>query len=370
MKILLLSCSTGEGHNSAARAIAEGLAERGISSEIADPLNFKNGKAAQRAADAYTRTIRHAPLLFGTIYAIGRIYDKSRLPNPVYHYNAGCARGLSAYIAANGFTHVICTHLFAMHAVTAARRKCGLSVPLYGVLTDYTAIPFYKETALDGYFVSHSAVKMQLERAHVPPEKIFCSGIPVSPALSLRGDALDARRRLGIPEDKKIVALLSGGAGCGKILRLSRALRQNIGEQTDLYVFPAKNEKLRVSLEKEFAGTENVKIIPFSTHMGDYIKSADLILSKAGGLTVTEVATAGVALVILKSIPGCETVNRRYFCKNRLAVYAATKRKAAKAARRLMRDENAREDMRKKQREHILQDACRTIIEKISEEIK
>lgn len=361
MKILLLTCSTGEGHNSAARALERSLSERGIDCEIADPLDFRNEKAAKRAATLYARTIKYTPQLFGAVYAAGKFYDALRLPNPVYRYNARCAAKLNDYIVKNEIDCVICTHLFAMHSVTAARRKFALSVPLYGVLTDYTAIPFYKETALDGYFVSHDDVKRQLERAGIPSDRIFCTGIPVNPALSVEEDGNSVRDRLNIPRDKNVIAVLSGGAGCGKILKLCRALQKSADPQTEIYVFPAKNIKLQNKLKEKFCDCGNVKIIPFTNNMSDYLKSANLALSKAGGLTTSEIATAETPLVILKSIPGCETANRKYFCKNGLAVYARTSRRAVREAQRLLKDSDAQETMRKKQSELVARDACEKI---------
>lgn len=338
MKFLILTCSTGEGHNSAARAVAESLSKRDIACEIADPLDFKNPKAAKRASKLYSRTIKYTPLLFGTLYAVGRAYDRLRLPNPIYRYNAGCAEKLSEYIKNNGITHVVCTHLFAMHSITEARRNFELSSPSYGVITDYTAIPFYKETALDGYFVPHASVKRQLERAGIPAGKIYCTGIPVSPALSVKEDKNSVRERLKIRNDKNVIAVLSGGAGCGKILRLSRALQSKADRKAEIYVFPAKNIKLQNKLEHAFCGCDNVKIIPFTRNMGDYLRSADIVLSKAGGLTTSEIATIGAPFVILKSIPGCETANRKYFCKNGLAVYARNSRRAVRETKRLIND--------------------------------
>ena len=79
MKILVLSCSTGEGHNSAARALCAQAAEMGIDADLADPVSFAGPRAARAVAGLYNRMIRHVPPLFGAVYALGGAYAAKAL---------------------------------------------------------------------------------------------------------------------------------------------------------------------------------------------------------------------------------------------------------------------------------------------------
>ena len=74
MKVLIMSCSTGEGHNSAARAIKEEFDARGIENALKDPVSF-GGKSAQHVvASSYNNIIRISPPVFGAIYKLGALY--------------------------------------------------------------------------------------------------------------------------------------------------------------------------------------------------------------------------------------------------------------------------------------------------------
>ena len=75
MKVLILSCGTGEGHNSAARALAETFLKRGVACEVRDTLSFKSDKAALRASKVYSTVIKKTPALFGLAYLLGGLYD-------------------------------------------------------------------------------------------------------------------------------------------------------------------------------------------------------------------------------------------------------------------------------------------------------
>ena len=79
--------------------------------------------------------------------------------SPVYYANSKYAPGLREYIEGKGFDAVVSTHLFPMEALTAIRKKGGFNIPCYGVLTDYTCIPFFGETKLDGYFIPHEELR-------------------------------------------------------------------------------------------------------------------------------------------------------------------------------------------------------------------
>ena len=102
--------------------------------------------------------------------------------------------------------------------------------------------------------------------------------------------------------------------------------------------------------------------------MPDYLQAVDVILTKPGGLTSTEAAAAELPMVHTSPIPGCETVNRKYFGKLGMSVTGLESLSQAAAGVRLMEHPKQREQMQEKQRKHIPKDAayqiCRFLKEK------
>ena len=366
MKFLLLSCSTGEGHNSAARAIAAFLAARGMEYELCDPISFQSERARSTVAAAYNNLIRTAPIAFGAIYKIGALYERTGLPSPVYAANKKYAGALATYIQEGCFDAVICTHLFGMHALTAAKRTHGLSVPCFGVLTDYTAIPFYSETDLDGYFAPTEAVAEQLcTKQGIAPEKIHITGIPIDEKFTFC-DRETARARLNIPGKEKVVVLLSGGAGCGSHLHtLGKKISTALDSAHRVYIFCGKNETLFARLSEEFPAGSRVIPVAFTTDVHLYIAAADVVLTKPGGLSGTEVVTCGVPLILTREIPGCETENRKLFVKNGVAVYAKTQKKMVAETMRLLDSPALSAEMRERQKMLFQGAATAQIVETI-----
>ncbi len=344
-KILILSCGTGEGHNSAARAIADELSSRSVPFEIRNILDFKSKKAADRASRAYGNAIRHTPHLFGCVYTLGCAYDKLRLPSVLYKLNEGSKDALHAYVEEGGFTHIVCTHLFAMETVTAMRRKYG-AIPSFAVITDYTIHPFVKDTDLDGYFVPTPYVEKQFFALGFDASRVHVSGIPVRPLFREHLPREEARKQLSLPEKQHVVLIMTGGEGCGKTGKLCKKL---LKKERDLLVvvLTGKNEKLLKTLEKRLGNA--VRAVPFTEDVQKYLCAADCVVSKSGGLSSTEIASLGAPLVHLKSVPGLETANLKYFSENGLSLRADSKKEAIKKVQLLLADELLAEEMRKKQ---------------------
>ena len=363
MKILLLSCLTGNGHNSAACAVKKELEKRGVESVIKDPVSFRSERAMRMVTSTYNNMIRKIPKVYGAVYKAGVLYDSTGLTSPVYRINAGYAKRLNTYIEENGIDAVICTHLFGMLAMTAIKRKIGSKVPAYGVLTDYTNIPFLPETDIDGYFVPHEDIKEQLVQREMEAEKIYCTGIPVDMKFAEHYEKHQAREMLGMPQDKKIFLIMTGGVGCENMIKLCNDLMKRNIENSVIYVLVGKNEVIKNKLDEKYSSTGSVFTVPFTDKVNVYMCAADVMLSKSGGLSSTEAAVANIPFVSVKSIPGCETENARFFTSKGMSLNADSDKQAIDYACELAFDKEKADNMILAQRENINPNAARDIVD-------
>lgn len=363
MKVLILSCNTGQGHNSAAAAVKEALEERGAICEILDPLTFASRRSASRATGVYEGLTRRVPRLCGAIYKAGDWYSSSPLPSPVYYANSRYAAKLLRYLRENRFDAVVCTHLFAMEALTAIRKKYGMSIPCHFVLTDYTCVPFFAETRADSYFIP-VGLREEMVKKGLPPERILETGIPIDAKFGRKISKEAARRILGLPADKPMLLMMSGGVGCGNLVPIChRLLEQGEGDFT-VCVLTGRNEKLRQRLTERISDPR-VKTVPFTKKADLYMRACDVMISKPGGLTTTEAAALHTPLVGLIAYPGNETINARYFCDRGMALCADSAAEAAKAAWELVRCPEKAQAMRENQARQIPADAAGKIAERV-----
>ena len=365
MKVLILSCDTGEGHNSAGAAVAGALTQRGIESHVFDPLVLAGKYAERFVSGAYTTIMKKAPSAFNALYRAGDIYSSTGITSPVYHANARYAANLRAFIETNGYDRVVCTHLYPMETLTAIRKSGDFTVPCYGVLTDYTCIPFLAETDLDGYFIAHEDLRAELVEKGIPSDRIIVTGIPVDEKFAHHMEKAAARNYLAIPQNQDVFLIMSGGIGVGNAGAIcDEILRRHSGAFT-VYILVGRNSDLKQTLEEKYAGNEHVRIVTFTKKVNVYMNAADVMISKPGGLTSTEAAVAQVPLVQLLVYTACEAPNIAFFSSHGLSERAENAADAAEKAVALVRDKARAEAMREAQRNTIAPDAADKIAERI-----
>lgn len=362
MKVLILSCNTGQGHNSAGLAVQEALHRQNIPCEMKDALSFARGHASRTISGAYIGIATKAPSLFGNIYRLGGVISSSKRKSPVYFANTRYAAPLKAYIEENGFDVVVTPHLFPAEALTCLRRKGELSVPCYAVATDYTCIPFWEETELDGYFLPHEDLIPEFEKKGIPREKLIPTGLPVSARYYSHTDQREARQKLGLPEDAPVFLVMTGSMGFGDISSFTLDLLLTCPKEAGIVILTGNNAPLKERIDKDFAGEKRVRTVPFTQEVSLYMDACDVLLSKPGGLTSTEAAVKNVPLVHTKPIPGCETRNARFFSSRGISLFAENPREAAKSAARLAADSELCRRMRDSQREVIPARAAEAIV--------
>lgn len=366
MKVLILSCDTGEGHNSAAAAVAGALTRKGIENRVFDPLVLAGKYAERFVSGAYTAIMKNAPSAFNALYRAGDIYSSTGITSPVYHANARYAANLRSFIETNGYDRVVCTHLYPMETLTAIRKSGDFTVPCYGVLTDYTCIPFLAETDLDGYFIAHEDLRAELVEKGIPSERIIATGIPVDEKFANHMDKAAARNYLAIPQQQDVFLVMSGGIGVGNAGAIcDEILRQHGGGTFTVYILVGRNSDLKRTLEEKYAGNEHVRIVTFTKKVNIYMNAADVMISKPGGLTSTEAAVAQVPLVQLLVYTACEAPNIAFFASHGLSERAENAADAAGKAVALARDKEKAEAMRQAQRSTIAPDAADKIAERI-----
>ena len=138
MKVLILSCNTGQGHNAAGQALYEEFQARGVECAFLDALSLSNDAVSNAISGAYVATVQKAPHLFGGLYKVGDKISSDRHKSPIYLMNIAQTGALKEYIALHGITTVVTPHLFPAEMLTHLRRRHALEAKCFSVATDYT----------------------------------------------------------------------------------------------------------------------------------------------------------------------------------------------------------------------------------------
>ena len=173
MKVLILSCNTGEGHNSCAAALAEECRHENIPCDTEDALRFISPEVSRFISNWHVRIYRHAPGLFRVGYRAAEEHpEQFHESSTLYRYLTQGAETLGGFIAGSGYDTVICTHPFAALMVSEVVKTRLPHLKTCLIATDYTCSPSVKDSALDRYFIPAASLSGDFLGGGITPERL------------------------------------------------------------------------------------------------------------------------------------------------------------------------------------------------------
>jgi len=344
LRIVMLSCNTGEGHNSTARAVRDVLLARGVECDIVDVLACFSPRLSKFICNGHARLYKYTPKLWAAGYHAMENREQNAEDNGML-FDLLCMgnQKLWRILTAGHYDAVVCTHVFSGMMMTGLRRKKGIRIPCYFVATDYTCYPFTETCDLDGYFIPAKALIGEFMGAGIPGERLIPSGIPVRQAFYSPTEKPTAREALGLPLNGRVVLLVGGSMGCGPMRKVAKDLIGRLPQDAVLVSICGNNEKLYEALSE--IGDPRLVVVGFTDKMALYMDAADIIVTKPGGLSTTEAANKHLPMVLFNTIGGCESPNFSFFLNRGFAVGSTETDKVVSQAAELAGDPLRLENM-------------------------
>lgn len=311
-KVLILSASTGHGHNQAAKSLKNELESAGYVVGIAEPLKEEGRVMELLVDDGYNMLASKLPKMYGTIYKITghRFVNKG----VVTFFNLTLSRTVFQLVEQHKPDLLISTHPLLVNVVSFLKASGKISLPFIAIVTDYMAHRFYVNQFVDAYIVGSSYTKDTLIEKGVPDHKIFTYGIPI------RKEFRQPRKR---KRDNIFTVLVMGGSmGIPYIKKCLEKLVKN-SHLSRIFVVCGNNHKLKNELDEKYAGMvqgKEIKILGFTPNIHELMDESDIIVTKPGGLTVTEAINKNIPIIIPFFIPGQEEENTEILVKAGVAV--------------------------------------------------
>ena len=343
MKLLVLTAATGGGHIRAGNGIVETVARGGEHQAVAvDALKEVGWLFDKLICGSYLFMARRCPRFFGRMY---RQSNKKNLFSGLIPTITSWVSGrLMKVIARERPDAIVTTHPFAASMAAALRQKGKVSVPVLSLITDYGVHRAYlAENRCDGYIVACDDMIPEAEAWGVPREKVHPFGIPVMPQFFEKVPRPQARKALGLDPDLPLVLFMAGSFGVSNILGIFRDLQERMGADrplAQLVVITGRNEKLYQTFQTEIArGTKlPTQLLFFTNEVEKYMHAADLLVTKPGGLTVSEALASDLPLAAFDAIPGQEEDNAAFLERHGMAIRMKTDTEAGPAIAALMAD--------------------------------
>jgi processive 1,2-diacylglycerol beta-glucosyltransferase len=314
MKVIIFTeTKVGEGHYQAARAIEIAFRRKygpRVDIKIISGLNTIHPIVEWLIVGSYFFMLKYCPRIWENIYM--RTRKSSFIQTHIF------AQCLERVLKKEEPDLILCTHTTCIPALCLLKRQDKYKFKLGAVFTDYHFHPYFVNPDVDYYFVANQWLKDKLNQEHgVDPIKIYDFGIPLHPKFDT--DESSMANVLRFRHKNVIHILILGGAtGYGPIEQIIRVF-QNHNSLFRLTVITGNNTKLYERLKQKEG--HFVQILGYVTNMQDWLKCVDFVISKPGGLTVSESIACGTPIIMIKPIPGHEEANRNYMEKQGLGLY-------------------------------------------------
>lgn len=319
-RILIMHISAVSGHKSAALAVEKALHAIDPQARVSNINAFThtNPITTWIINHIYLQIIQCLPFVWRYLYDNPKIVKKTAKTKAAIHRaNAPKLKALIDELR----PHVIaCSQAYPCGLVADMKKMYGLNIPLVAILTDYVPHSFWIYDQVDYYIVPSEDVKQRLVDKGVASNKILPLGIPIDPkfALSLNKNALKAK--LGLHQGSPITLIMGGSHGLGPIKQIIRRLARSPADM-QLIVVTGINRNLFRYLEKHMQSfKKNIKLYAYAENVHELMAVSDIIITKPGGVTVSEALVMGLPMVILKPIPGQEDNNTVYLIKHNAAI--------------------------------------------------
>ncbi|HET8564689.1 MAG TPA: glycosyltransferase, partial [Candidatus Binatia bacterium] len=215
---------------------------------------------------------------------------------------------------------VVNTHFLPAEMIASLRRKGELNTPHFTVTTDFETHRLWVNQPCDHYFTATEEGAIYLQHWGVPAQDMRVTGIPIHPVFSKPKERNTCLKRHGLAGDWPILLQLAGGFGVGPIESIYRGLLA-IALPLGIVVIAGRNDEVKKKLQQISPPAHHrVKVLGFTDEIDELMAVADIVVSKPGGLTTSEVLARGAAMVIVNPIPGQESRNSDFLLENGAAI--------------------------------------------------
>ena len=327
MKILILSMTAGEGHNSAARAMREYFLSKDVDCEVVDTYGYISPAFSNSFNKGYLFITRRAKRAYGLGYEIAekRTPPKITEITPAQILNLPITMEVRQCIERARPDAVVFTHVFVGMMLDTLKQSGKICVPTVGILTDFIFHPYWEDCTDNDYVVIPAAsLRHQGVRKGFREEQLLPLGIPIAPRFAETMDKASARASLGLDPALPVVLLMGGSMGFGRMADSVAALdRLALNTDFQMIAVCGNNKKMQEKIASIEGDLKHpILNLGFARNVDRLMDASDCIVTKPGGLTTSEALAKRLPMVIVNPIPGQEMRNTEFLLNSGTAVAA------------------------------------------------
>ncbi|WEG11488.1 glycosyltransferase [Pullulanibacillus sp. KACC 23026] len=307
-KVIILSADYGEGHAQVSRALNEELTSIGmLEVKTLNLMNQSHPVIDYLSRQFYLQSYTHFSAIYGWLYNSTKYLPlTSKRARMLHSFGIHRMKQLLEEEEPD-----LLIHTFPGSAASELKRKGELSLPIFSVITDFSFHQRWIHPEIDRYFVPTEELKEEIIRAGEPADKVIVSGIPIRESFEILSSKETLFEKYQLSPDKKMVLILAGAYGVSKDIKsMCEGLRKDASLQT--IVICGKNSELKDEMAQKYADAPNIRIMGYVNTLHELMQLATGMVTKSGGVTLSEALACGCPLLILPPVSGQEEENAKY----------------------------------------------------------
>ncbi|AKG34749.1 MGDG synthase family glycosyltransferase [Paenibacillus durus] len=363
--VLIVSSAFGDGHAKVAQAIEQSFRNRGINRvHIVDLFGEVHPLLNGITRTFYLKSASYAPNLYGIMY---NMTSKMKPGYPLGQFLHSMGKHKVRKFL-NDLRPDLIIHTYPYLAASQLGIESADNVPVFTVLTDYCLHGRWLHPRTMKYFIASESIKQELMKVGVAEERITVSGIPIRAAFSESADRAELIRKHGLREDRRYILLSAGAYGVSTKVR---KILKSVLEHTDFdsIVLCGNNQKLRLAVEAGYRNNERVHILGYTDEIHELMSVSSCLLTKAGGVTLTEAFALSLPVIVYCPLPGQEAGNAKALSRQK-ALYTASTEKELIGRLRLLEMKPYREEIKRQMNAISRKNAAEQIVSEVLESLE
>lgn len=319
-KVLFLYASLNSGHQKAAQAVRESLLLEAPDVETMDieALGFSYPNMGNLVHKIYMIMAVKLSVFYDFLWDNASFEKKIKNLRKII--NKSSLDKFEELFTSFPAKAAVCTQALPCGFLATLKQERGFDFKLIAVVTDYDVHTYWTYERVDIYCVATDAMKEKLIKRGVPEEKIKVFGIPVRLQFNRQMETRQAKEKIGIDSELPSVLIMGGSYGVGPLNNIIHNLNK-INRNFTMIVVAGNNDRLYKKLQKKVRKmSKQVILFNYIENLSQVMQASDLLITKPGGLTVTEALCIGVPMIITRGVRGQESSNFNYLIEEGAAV--------------------------------------------------
>lgn len=369
-KVLFLSITAGQGHNSASNAVVDSLSDnKNITCRLLDTYKYLSTVIGTTLDKGYVVQAKYNRKALAKMCIKHEKVTKTKSIRTYFPFLFAevTRKKMARYVNSYDPDIIVCPHVLTAIIMTQLHKYKLLkrNVPVIAINTDYTSHVFWEFTDAD-YFVQGADFLVEdFVHEGVERERSLPLGLPIKREFENPPEKSAARVALGLVELKTVLAM-SGGMGMVNLREVALDL-DDLGNDYQIVVICGKNKAQFRKLTNTQFKNPNIKIVGFTDKVRDYMAAADIVYTKPGGLSTTEALISDRPLLLMEPLPGVEEANVAYLAGSGLAAITNKYFSGRLAIKACLEDETTLKRMADARARLIIHNAADNIAKKIVE---